>query len=310
MVARLTRAKQLRDAFPSEVRDLSHWIAENIDEINKVTGLSLSNVGRERAAGDFSVDLIAEDQDEKIVVIENQLGKSDHDHLGKVLTYLTAFDAKAAIWIVEQPRVEHIKAVAWLNQSSSAEFYLIKMEAVKIAESDWAPLITLIVGPSDEAKDISVEKENLKLRHVERKQFWEGFLEFANKRTGLYSGRSATTMNWMWGSSGYSGLGFNSIANTHEARIELWIARGTGKGPENKAVFDALLAKKAAIEQSFGGTLDWQRMDENDACRIALVSEIGGYRDPEKFTEIYSWMTDRIVALEKAIKPHLHEMKL
>lgn len=310
MVARLTRAKQLRDAFPSEVKDLSHWIAENIDEINSVTGLSLSNVGRERAAGDFSVDLIAEDDDGKIVVIENQLGKSDHDHLGKLLTYLTAFDAKAAIWIVEQPRVEHINAIAWLNQSSSAEFYVIKMEAVKIAESDWAPLITLIVGPSDEAKDISAEKEDLKLRHVERRKFWEGFLDVANKKTSLYAGRSPTTQNWIWGSSGFSGIGFNSVATQHEARVELWIARGTGKVAENKAIYDALCAKRLTIESAFGGPLDWQRMDNKDASRIACVSNLGGYRDPEKYPSIYEWMADRIVSLEKAIRPHLNEMKL
>lgn len=310
MVAKLIKASQLRDAFPSEVKDLSRWIADNIEELNNITGLNLSNVGRERAAGDFSVDLIAEDQDGKIVVIENQLGRSNHDHLGKLITYLTAFDAKAAIWVVEEPRVEHVNAVAWLNQSSSAEFYVVKMEAVRIENSDWAPLITLIVGPSEEAKDISAEKEDLKLRHVERKKFWSGFLEVVNKKTNLYAGRSPAPQNWIWGSSGFSGLGFNSVILQHVARVELWIARGKGKGPENKAIFDSLLTKKAEIEGAVGEKLDWQRLDESDACRIALESSIGGYRDPDKCPEIYDWMANKIISLEKAIRPHLLALKL
>ena len=71
-----------------------------------------------------------------------------------MLTYLTAHEAQAAIWIVEKPRVEHVNAIAWLNQSSSADFYLVKVEAFKIGDSDPAPLLTLIVGPSEEGKDI------------------------------------------------------------------------------------------------------------------------------------------------------------
>lgn len=166
MIAKLERVA-LRDAFPSEVRDLSQWIKSNIDQLNAVTGLSLSNANTEQPAGDFSVDLIAEDDSGAKIIIENQLGRSDHDHLGKVLTYLTAHEAQAAIWIVERPRTEHVNAIAWLNQSSSAEFYLIKVEAFRIGDSDPAPLLTLIVGPSAETKAIAEQKGKFELRHAE-----------------------------------------------------------------------------------------------------------------------------------------------
>jgi hypothetical protein len=95
MVAKLERVA-LREAFPSEVKDLSRWVQTNLDELNAVTGLSLANPSVEQPAGDFSVDLIAEDDTGEKVIIENQIGKSDHDHLGKVLTYLTAHEAQAA----------------------------------------------------------------------------------------------------------------------------------------------------------------------------------------------------------------------
>ncbi len=305
MVTRLEKAKSLRDAFPSEVRDLSRWIKDNIDEIGAVTDLTLSNVERERPAGDFSVDLIAEDDRGGVVVIENQLGKSDHDHLGKLLTYLTAYDAQVAIWIVENPRTEHVNAIAWLNQSSSADFYLIKIEAVRIGGSDYAPLMTLIVGPSEESKRIETEKEEIKLRHSERRLFWEGLLEVANQKTDLHSGRSPTKDGWIGAGSGISGLNFNYVIRQHDAQVELWIGRGAERVEENKKIFDELYEHKAEIEKTFGNPLEWERLDQKDGCRIRARSNIGGYRDVEKRDEIYTWLTDKMVLLEKALKPVL-----
>ena len=75
--------------------------------MNDVTDLNLSSAEREQSAGDFNVDLIAENQDGNPVVIENQLGPSDHNHLGQLITYLTNIEAKTAIWVVSQPRPVH-----------------------------------------------------------------------------------------------------------------------------------------------------------------------------------------------------------
>ncbi len=121
MISKLERVK-LREVWKNEASDFTRWLEENIDILNEVLDITLSNPEREQAAGSFSVDLVAEDQSGNTVIIENQLEKSDHDHLGKVITYLTAFDAKAAVWIVAKPRPEHVKAIAWLNEASSGSF--------------------------------------------------------------------------------------------------------------------------------------------------------------------------------------------
>ena len=84
--------------------------------MNDALNLSLTSPEREQAAGDFSVDLVAEDESGDPVIVENQLEKSDHDHLGKLLTYLVARGAKTAIWIVCEPRSEHVSVVSWLNE--------------------------------------------------------------------------------------------------------------------------------------------------------------------------------------------------
>ena len=115
----------LRKVWSHEALDFTTWLENNIDELNNAIDLSLSIVEREHPAGDFSVDLVAEDESGNSVIIENQLKRSDHDHLGKLITYLTKKDAKAAIWIVKEARHEHIGAISWLNESSSGSFYLI-----------------------------------------------------------------------------------------------------------------------------------------------------------------------------------------
>jgi len=309
MVAKLTRVP-LREAFPSEVKDLSKWVQANLSELNSITGLSLGNASVEQPAGDFSVDLIAEDDTGDKVIIENQIGKSDHDHLGKVLTYLTAHEAQTAVWIVERPRNEHVQAIAWLNQSSSADFYLVKIDAFKIGNSDVAPLLTLIVGPTPEAKAIAEEKEKFQARHTERLQFWKGLLEVANKKTPIHSGRTPTRDSWLSGPSGVGGISYNYAVTQHHARVEVWIWRGPGRAAENREIFNKLFAKKDEIQKAFGGDLEWQQTEGNDSCKVVAITDIGGYRDPEKWPDVYNWMVDKMVALESAFRAHIESLNL
>jgi len=144
-------------------------------------------VDREKAAGDFSIDLVDEDGGGGTVIIENQLEKSNHDHLGKIITYLTGMSARAAIWIVSDPRPEHVAAITWLNEASSAAFYMVKVEAVRIGESPATPLFTLIVGPSEETKEVGETKQKIAERYVIRKRWWTQLLERAAKVSKLHS---------------------------------------------------------------------------------------------------------------------------
>ena len=149
----------------------------NVDVLNQIIDVQIGSLDREQSAGTFSVDLLGEDQSGNTVVIENQLGKSDHDHLGKLITYLTAFDAKTAIWIVAEARPEHIAAVTWLNESSNTSFYFLKIEAIQIGESEPAPLLTKIVGPSQEGREVGKAEKEISERHSQRYQFWEQLLD-------------------------------------------------------------------------------------------------------------------------------------
>jgi hypothetical protein len=242
--------------------------------------ISLENVERERAAGSFSVDLVAEDDAGNLVVIENQLEKSNHDHLGKLISYLAAMEAKAAIWIVSEPRPEHTRAIAWLNESS-ADFYLLKVEAIKIGDSPAAPLLTLILGPSEETRQVGATKKEFGERYELRLQWWTELLERAKAKTRLHASISPGSYSWVGTSAGKRGLNFNYSTRQHETMVELYVDRGKGAGEENLEILESLKAHKDEIEQKFGAPLSWQALEGKRACRIRAPVSKGGYRDPE-----------------------------
>ena len=309
MIEKLRRVP-LREVWKHEALDFTKWLQENLDVLNEVAGLSLSNVEREQSAGDFTCDLSAEDESGNTVIIENQLERSNHDHLGKLITYLSALEAKTAIWIVSDPRAEHVGAINWLNESvSSASFYLIKVEAVRIGESPPAPLLTLIVGPGADSKAVLTTKTELVERHKSRHQFWTQLLEYSKQKTKLHANISPSIYNWLGTGAGRQGLSFNYVITKHDVAVELYIDRGKEAEEENKTFFDELHAKKAEIEEVFGAPLDWQRLDEKRACRIKKVIDIGGYADEEKWPQIDDAAVTAMIRLEKALRPFLSRLK-
>lgn len=124
-VGKLQRVS-LREVWRHEETDFTRWLRENVEVLGEVVDLALSQAESERQVGDFNCDIVAEDDSGAVVVIENQLERSDHDHLGKLLTYLVMVGATKGVWVVSDPRPEHIRAITWLNESTSAEFYLVK----------------------------------------------------------------------------------------------------------------------------------------------------------------------------------------
>ncbi len=301
----------LREVWKHEARDFTTWLQDNVDVLNEVLDLTLTSAEREQSAGAFSVDLVAEDQGGNTIIIENQLGKSDHDHLGKLVTYLTAIGAKAAIWIVADPKPEHVGAIAWLNESSSASFYLLKVEAVQIEGSPPAPLLTLIVGPSDESRVFGKTKKELLERQIVRKRFWTGLLNNAKEKTKLHAAISPNQYyTWVGTTAGKRGLIFNYIVRQHDAAIELYIDRGRDSKEENEKIFDQLRAHRDEIEQTFGGSLVWQRLDEQRACRIRKDIEVGGYRDESRWPDIQEVMIKSMIALSKALKPYMSRLQV
>ena len=298
----------LREVWRHEAYDFTQWLQENIDILNESLDLELVSAEREQAAGSFSIDIVAESSDGDTYVIENQLEKSNHDHLGKVITYLTSMKARGAIWIVSEPRQEHVNAMAWLNEASSADFYLVKVEAVRIGDSPAAPLLTLIVGPSAEAKEAGRAKQEMAERYDIRKQWWSQLVQLPGAK--LHAHITPGQYSWLGTSSGVRGMNLNYSVTQNECGVELYVDRGKDCEEENEAIFDQLLQSKDQVQGAITFPLSWQRLDGRRACRLRIDLP-GGYRSPEsEWPEIQQRMTDAMTQLEAALKPVLRGLQL
>jgi hypothetical protein len=298
----------LRAVWSHEAYDLTKWLEENVDVLNDVMGLSLVSADRERTAGTLSVDLVAEDEAGRTVVIENQLERSNHDHLGKIITYAALTDAHAAIWIVSDPKPEHVRAISWLNDSTPTSFYLLKIEGIRIGDAAPAPLLTLIVQPSEEGRKAGEVKKDLAEGATTRRRFWEQLLERARERTRIHGAISPTDQSWVSASAGRTGLAFTYSVTQHTGQVELYIDRGRGAEATNLAIFNELRSHKNEIENVYRGALEWQPLKGRQACPIRERFDGIGYRDEDKWSELQNTLIDAMIRLERALKPFIDRL--
>lgn len=288
--------------------EFTEWLDENIERLNETLGTSFTVTAREKQTPTgFQIDLIVEDEDErKDGIIECQFGSSDHDHLGKLITYVTAFDAEIAVWVVREPRYEHEKAVQWLNESSDKDFYLVTVETIEVKGSE-APLFTPISTPSPVAKDIGDERGEASERELLQEQFWEELLEKSNDRFSLFKTISPKQQGWLGkGGTGIGGVAYTYIIQSDWAGVELYIDSDSGE--RNEKIFVALKNQAADIENEFGSELDWQRLEEKRACRIQKQVIDSGLRDQNEWDRIQEEIVDAMVRFEGAIEKRIQDV--
>lgn len=178
-LGKLEQVTDLRSVWKHEAKDFTPWLAkeENMEILSEAVGIDIVVEEQESNVGDFSVDLFATEEDTgRRIIIENQLEETNHDHLGKIITYASGKDAEVIIWIVKKARDEHKQAIEWLNQHTDDkfEFFLIEIELWRISSSEPAPKFNIVERPNNWAKAMKKtaalsETENLKLA------FWENF---------------------------------------------------------------------------------------------------------------------------------------
>lgn len=301
------RRVSLREVWRHEARDFTSWLQENLDVLNDQLGFTLVSAERERSAGDFSVDLVADDGSGNPVIIENQLERSDHDHLGKVLTYLVAMEAHAAVWIVAQPRAEHIAAINWLNESSSGAFYLVKVEAIRVDDSPAAPLLTLIVGPTLEGRQVGQTKKERAERILIRQAFWESLLARMRPRSRLFAGRTGSKDYWISAGAGRTGLSWAFVALKESARVELVI--DTPDANRNREILAILYRDRQAIESACNCELVWAQEEGQRACYVRHYLSVGGYRNSEQeWPAIQDRLIAAMIQLHQALQPYLDKV--
>jgi hypothetical protein len=298
----------LRKIWGKEASDFTTWLAENINFVNELLGFNLSVLEIEKQIGSFNVDIFCEDEQGNSVVIENQLERTDHSHLGQILTYAVGVDAKTVIWISPAPRTEHVAVIEWLNEVTPVDmsWYILKIEAVKIGNSPVAPLFSVIAGPSQEVKATGEVKKDLAERHQKRIRFWQGLLSVLNEKTSLYRRISPSKDNWLSARTGIGGIYYQIVIRMENASIQLVIEKDKAV---NKKIFDFLYERKEKIETAFGNKINWRRMDEQISSRIEYSIDSCGLKDGSTWKQGCEDIANSMVKWDESFKPYFSKIR-
>ena len=309
MVSRLTKQK-IRDIWKTEDKEFTPWLVENIALLNEDLGLNIQDPESEKKLDTFKVDIVAQDNEGK-VIIENQFEKSDHDHLGKLLTYISNVEnTKKAIWIVEVAKSEHQRAIDWLNANvKTCSFYLVKIQVFKIKDSEPGAQFFLISGPDENITTVGKIKEKDSEIDNIRFKFWSEFYDKLKKRSNIYSNTAPKPRTYIGVSAGMRGVSFLCAAQNNSAQVEIYIDRGKEEGKEiNLKIFKEFEKNKKEIEKSIENKLEWDDLPESRACRIRLRSNLGGFTDEETWEDIHEFLVENIIKLENATKKYIKDI--
>ena len=297
----------IRELWKHEQYDFSEWLSkkENIENLNEILGLTLIDISKETYVGSYRCDLFAKDETTGIkVIIENQLEISNHDHLGKIITYASGLDAKVVVWIVKEAREEHRSAIEWLNNNtnSNVNFFLIEIHAYRIGESDPAPMFQVVEQPNDFIKNnkSTNRDESMNRSQSQRIEFWNQFNNVVIERGKPFNIRKATTDHW-----------YNVAIGTSEAHIDITLVNKDSLiGVElyitdNKELFDKLFEKKDIIEKDLGFKLDWRRLDNSKASRIFYSIKGLNFDDHSNYNELMNKTIDLAILMRDTFKKYI-----
>lgn len=306
------RKVELRKAWKHEAADFTNWLSEeeNLNLLSEELGIEISLIKTEAGVGSFSADILAEEESTgRKVIIENQLEPTNHDHLGKIITYAAGYDAEIVIWIVEKVREEHREAVEWLNDHTDDEinFFLVQMELWQINDSDYAPRFHLMVEPNDWAKAVkqSVKQATLSDTKLLQRDFWDALRTYAkDKQVPLHLGHAPRPQHWYDVSIGNSVAHMAFTLNTIENSLgcEIYIKR-------DKEFFYALQEQKDEIEREVGEKLEWMELPEKQASRIKL-STSGDLAKREDWDKMFAWFIDIATKFNRTFRKRIQAINI
>lgn len=305
----------LRDCWKNEATDFTPWLAqeENIALLAEAVGFNELEVkAQEEHVGPFRADILCvEPGTDKLVLIENQLAKTDHNHLGQIMTYAAGLDAVSIIWIAEKFTEEHRAAIDWLNRITDKDFnfFGIEIELIKIGDSPAAPIFNVIAKPNGWSKDVRSSSanpsDNWTDTETARYEFWTDFSEYIqNNPSKLFHTQSPSTNHWMNIAIGRSGYTICLLLNAREQKVgvQLYIDDDADK---NK--FDAIFTNKDRAEASIGSSLEWCRLDGKKASTVCLFYK-GDFTKKSQQAELFQWLRQTTEKFVSYFKPVVKNM--
>lgn len=299
----LKEITDLRSVWSHEALNFTPWVAENVDLLADAVGLDITVDETESSVGDFNVDIYAsETGTDRKIIIENQLEDTDHDHLGKLITYASGKDADVVIWVVKHAREEHKAAVEWLNNHTDDKigFFLCEIKLFQIGDSDIAPSFTVVERPNDWTKEIKKTTATNPTQQ-QRLEYWQAFNDYAFQNAEfnkVFNKRKPTTdrMDFSIGSSACH-IAVSQIQKKNAIDVELYIN-------DDKELFRSLFLHKDEIELVMGVTLDWRELPERKASRIIIEKEVI-LDDRAAWSQQFDYIMDICMKMKKAFKKYL-----
>lgn len=299
---------ELREGWGIEP-DFTRWLAEeaNLATLGEELGLDLSLLQTEADVGDFNVDILAEETGSGIkAIIENQLETTDHDHLGKLVTYASGHGAGYIIWIFKEVREEHRQAIDWLNEHTidKVNFFAVKLELWRVGDSAPAPKFDVICRPNEWTKTVRRQSSQGqpsegKLRQLE---FWTRLRSYAQEHRPDIRLQSPLPQHWTNISIGSSKAHVALTMRMREGRLgcELYIS-------DNKSLFNYLRERKAEIETELGVALEW--IEATKATRILETTSKFDITNEGMYPMHFEWLLKRAEAFRKVFPPHIRSFE-
>ncbi len=311
------RKVELREGWPNEASDLTPWLAEHPELLSETLGIGDLEVKEtEKSVGSYRADLVLEGVD-GTVVVENQLGHTDHDHLGKLITYGAGERAETVVWLARSFRDEHRAAVDWLNDiSEGTDFFGVELELWRIDDSRPAPRLNVVAKPNDWSREAT------RTRRVEERsptketqlRYWTAFREVLLSAEGPATPTKALPQHWMNVSIGRTGFRLAAATNSQDSwiRAELYLDHSVLKkrAPyrDANAYFEALELTHEVIERELGFSLDWEDLPNSDSCRIATYKECDP-TDESDWPKQHEWFADRLNRLHRVLAPRVKVLR-
>ena len=300
----LKEITDLRSIWPHEALNFTPWVAENVDLLADAVGLDITVDETESSVGDFNVDIYAsETGTDRKIIIENQLEDTDHDHLGKLITYASGKGADVVIWVVKHAREEHKAAVEWLNNHTDDKigFFLCEIKLFQIGDSQIAPAFTVVERPNDWTKEIRKTASDNSTQQ-QRLEYWQAFNDYAFSDANfsrIFNKRKPTTDHWMDFSIGSSAchIAVSQIQKRKAVDVELYIN-------DDKELFKSLFAHKDEIEKNMEMELEWKELPERKASRI-LIEKTVDLDDRATWPEQFDYIMDTCIKMKRAFKRYL-----
>ena len=302
----------LRTIFADEAREFTPWLIENIGMLSEKIGIDIANAKKEDGVGDFSVDITAEDENtgEKII-IENQLEATNHDHLGKLITYASGIGAKVVIWIAKQFREEHQQALEWLNENNAenVSFFGVKVFVLSINDGPPAVDFEIIVEPNEWQREIKIKSNELDERHAR-------YLEFFSRLVSTYSEKG---LSWQrLKARPQAGIGFGAgrmgfsmswaFRSNNRFSVEMYI--DTGDKEEVKILFDELIKQRNEIDKKIP-ELNWERLDDKRASRIVLYKHLSvpiKNLKEDEFLNLIDWAIEKMILFKNVFPDYIKRL--